>query len=104
MMPLLPGFDGSIKDSVPLRVQTHNQYQSINRGINSLHTRLSHLQNFNIDDYIFFFGLRTHAMLGDKPVTEMIYVHSKLMVVDDRRAIVGSANINDRSLIGDRDS
>ena len=34
----------------------------------------------------------------------MIYVHSKLMIVDDSYAIVGSANINQRSLDGDRDS
>ena len=34
----------------------------------------------------------------------MIYVHSKLMIVDDSVAIVGSANINQRSLAGSRDS
>lgn len=38
------------------------------------------------------------------PETSIIYVHSKLMIVDDRRCIIGSANINDRSLLGDRDS
>ena len=37
-------------------------------------------------------------------VTEIIYVHSKLMIVDDRVCICGSANINDRSLQGSRDS
>jgi phospholipase D1/2 len=37
-------------------------------------------------------------------VTEQIYVHSKCMIVDDNVVIVGSANINDRSLMGDRDS
>ena len=31
-------------------------------------------------------------------------MHSKLMIVDDRRVIIGSANINDRSMLGDRDS
>ena len=31
-------------------------------------------------------------------------MHSKLMIVDDRLAIIGSANINDRSMLGDRDS
>ncbi|WP_300729940.1 phospholipase D-like domain-containing protein, partial [Pseudomonas sp.] len=36
--------------------------------------------------------------------TEQIYVHSKLMIIDDRFALIGSANINDRSLLGDRDS
>jgi len=34
----------------------------------------------------------------------MIYVHSKLMVVDDSAAIIGSANINQRSLAGSRDT
>lgn len=38
------------------------------------------------------------------PVTEIIYIHSKLMIVDDKYVIIGSANINDRSLLGDRDS
>ena len=49
-------------------------------------------------------GLRTHSTLNDKLVTEIIFVHDKIMIVDDRVAIIGSANINDRSLMGDRDS
>lgn len=34
----------------------------------------------------------------------MIYVHNKLLIVDDRFSLVGSANIDDRSLLGNRDS
>ncbi|KAL7099721.1 hypothetical protein ACP275_09G102500 [Erythranthe tilingii] len=34
----------------------------------------------------------------------MIYVHAKMMIVDDEYIIVGSANINQRSLDGARDS
>ena len=30
----------------------------------------------------------------------MIYVHSKMMIVDDKTTIIGSANINDRSIQG----
>ncbi|KAG2387064.1 hypothetical protein C9374_002099 [Naegleria lovaniensis] len=41
---------------------------------------------------------------GKKAVTEHIYVHSKLMIVDDNITIIGSANINDRSMLGTRDS
>lgn len=37
-------------------------------------------------------------------VSEMLYIHTKLMIVDDRRVIMGSANINDRSQKGDGDS
>eukprot|EP01100_Stratorugosa_tubuloviscum_P013194 TRINITY_DN649_c2_g1_i1.p1 TRINITY_DN649_c2_g1~~TRINITY_DN649_c2_g1_i1.p1 ORF type:complete len:843 (-),score=409.69 TRINITY_DN649_c2_g1_i1:61-2589(-) len=33
-----------------------------------------------------------------------IYVHSKMMIVDDEYIMVGSANINDRSLAGNRDT
>lgn len=43
-------------------------------------------------------------MLDSKPITELIYVHSKLMITDDKTVIIGSANINDRSMIGKRDS
>lgn len=34
----------------------------------------------------------------------MIYVHSKGMIVDDEYIILGSANINQRSLEGTRDT
>ncbi|CDZ98423.1 Phospholipase D1 [Phaffia rhodozyma] len=37
-------------------------------------------------------------------ITELCYIHSKIMIVDDRRVICGSANLNDRSMCGDRDS
>lgn len=56
------------------------------------------------DPYVTLLNFRDHAELNGRPVTEMIYVHSKLMIVDDRYVLVGSANINDRSLLGDRDS
>lgn len=57
-----------------------------------------------IPNYVSIYGLRTHRILGDKVVTELIYVHSKVMIVDDEKAIIGSANINDRSMRGDWDS
>jgi phosphatidylserine/phosphatidylglycerophosphate/cardiolipin synthase-like enzyme len=63
--------------------------------------------------YFTVLNLRNWAMLKTKnekgvqeevPVTEQIYVHTKLVIADDRIAVLGSANINDRSLLGDRDS
>jgi phospholipase D1/2 len=54
--------------------------------------------------YITLLNLRTWAKLGESYVTEQVYIHTKMMVVDDRYAIVGSANVNDRSLLGNRDS
>ncbi|KAJ6535117.1 hypothetical protein B0H19DRAFT_1185017 [Mycena capillaripes] len=40
----------------------------------------------------------------DAYVSELLYIHTKLMIVDDRRVIMGSANLNDRSQKGDGDS
>ena len=59
----------------------------------------------NLSEYLNFYSLRNHGVTKiGKPVTEMIYIHSKLMIVDDTKVILGSANINDRSMLGDRDS
>lgn len=54
--------------------------------------------------YVTLLNLRNWTKLKDRYVTEQIYVHSKLMIVDDRYVLMGSANINDRSLLGGRDS
>lgn len=54
--------------------------------------------------YLTLLNLRTWDELDGRVVTEQIYVHSKLLIADDRVAILGSANINDRSLLGPRDS
>lgn len=55
--------------------------------------------------YISVFGLRNHALMPNNvPTTEIIYIHSKLLIVDDLFVIIGSANINDRSMLGNRDS
>ncbi|KAI9473922.1 MAG: hypothetical protein EXX96DRAFT_488418 [Benjaminiella poitrasii] len=40
----------------------------------------------------------------DQYVSELLYIHDKLMIVDDRIVLMGSANINDRSQLGNRDS
>ncbi|KAL7220753.1 hypothetical protein ACSBR2_013609 [Camellia fascicularis] len=57
-------------------------------------------------DYIPFYGLRAYGRLfdGGPVATSQIYVHSKIMIIDDCISLIGSANINDRSLLGSRDS
>ena len=55
-------------------------------------------------DYLTVLNLRNFGQTGSTVVTEMIYVHSKLLIVDDAVAIIGSANINDRSLNGNGDT
>lgn len=56
------------------------------------------------DKYVTLLNLRSWGELEGNCVTEQIYVHSKLTIVDDLYVLVGSANINDRSLLGTRDS
>ena len=67
-----------------------------------------------VDDYIGFFCMQKYHFVPPQfredgaaealPMTSQIYVHSKLMVIDDVTAILGSANVNDRSMMGNRDS
>lgn len=104
VMPLLPGFEGDIADKAAsvMRIQLYLEYATISRSETSLITSLEK-EGINPYDYLIFLGLRTHAKLK-KPLTEIVYVHSKLMIVDDSVVIMGSANINDRSLKGNRDS
>ena len=108
VLPLLPGFQGTIDDPAAalLRLELYWEQQTICKGPNSLLAQLR--TDANIPDphqYIQFYGLRTHALSPcGVPCTELVYVHSKLMITDDDTAIVGSANVNDRSMLGTRDS
>lgn len=40
----------------------------------------------------------------DAFVSEQLYIHSKVLIADDQLVICGSANLNDRSQLGDHDS
>jgi phospholipase D1/2 len=53
-------------------------------------------------EYVTLLNLRNWIQLGNRYETEQIYIHSKLMIVDDLYAIIGSANVNDRSMLGNR--
>ena len=109
IIPLLPGFAGSPEESSTLQVILKFTYKSISRNDGlSLIEKLKELLDENdpelFKQYIGFFSLRNHSELNGIPVTELIYIHSKLMIVDDQKVIMGSANINDRSMTGERDS
>jgi phospholipase D1/2 len=105
LIPLLPGFPGHISDTMTLQILVKYTYASIskNKGY-SIIERLIELIGDKYDDYIHFFSLRTHTIINKLPTTEIIYIHSKLMIIDDKVVIMGSANINDRSMLGYRDS
>ncbi|KEH37186.1 phospholipase D zeta 1 isoform X2 [Medicago truncatula] len=108
VIPLLPGFQGGLDDAgaASVRAIMHWQYRTICRGQNSILHNLNDLLGSKIHDYISFYGLRNYGRLSDGgPVaTSQVYVHSKIMIIDDCITLIGSANINDRSLLGSRDS
>lgn len=104
--PLLPGFEGDITTGGGSALQAimHFNYRTMNRGDNSIISQLKKEMGDRWENYISIAGLRTHADLEGKLVTELIYVHSKMLIADDNTVIIGSANINDRSMLGKRDS
>lgn len=106
VMPLLPAFEGEVGTDTGVAIQaiTHWNYASMCRGNSSILERLRAADVTDPTKYIDFFGLRKHDELHGKLIQELVYVHSKLMIVDDEVTIIGSANINDRSLLGRRDS
>ncbi|XP_075727869.1 phospholipase D isoform X1 [Rhipicephalus microplus] len=106
VMPLLPAFEGEVGTDTGVAIQaiTHWNYASMCRGDSSILERLKAADVPDPTKYIDFFGLRKHDELHGKLTQELVYVHSKLMIVDDEVTIIGSANINDRSLLGRRDS
>lgn len=108
VIPLLPGFQGGLHDigAATVRAIMHWQYRTICRGKYSILHNLYSFLGSKTEDYISFYGLRTYGRLSDGGpfVTSQVYVHSKVMIVDDRISLIGSSNINDRSLLGSRDS
>uniref|UniRef100_A0A672PTR3 Phospholipase n=1 Tax=Sinocyclocheilus grahami TaxID=75366 RepID=A0A672PTR3_SINGR len=112
--PLLPGFEGDISTGggSALQAVMHFNYRQLFffswAVVFCLYFTRFSLYTPIVDDqwmnYISICGLRTHAELEGRLVTELIYVHSKLLIADDNTVIIGSANINDRSMLGKRDS
>lgn len=107
LLPLMPGFQNTVDqaEGSSVRLIMQFQYRSICRGPHSIFGRLE-AAGINPEDYISFFSLRTWGRMGKKNalVTEQLYIHAKTIVVDDRIALIGSANINERSMLGNRDS
>ena len=107
-IPLLPGFAGEPEKSGTLQIILKYTYEGIcrNNGLSIIETLKEEMDKNgdNWQDYIGFYSLRNHQIVNGVPRTEIIYIHSKLMIIDDNYVICGSANINDRSMKGSRDS
>ena len=66
LLPALPGFEGHPADENAsiFRVQVHLALSNVKNMYRKLSKRVQ-----NVDDYLFFFSLRTHDILNGKPVT-----------------------------------
>ena len=107
VIPLMPGFQNTVdsQDGTSVRLIMQCQFRSICRGATSIFGRVR-AQGIEPEDYIQFYSLRKWGEIGPTKqlTTEQLYIHAKCMVVDDKIAIIGSANINERSMLGSRDS
>lgn len=103
-----------------LRWQSRTMEMMMDRIARALHAKV--LDDKHPTDYLMFFTPTKQespdevpsdlaapkpgsvAEKSRKSLRYMIYVHSKLAIFDDEYMVVGSANINERSLNGNRDS
>ena len=103
IVPVHP--EGNYQTGATVRYIMGWQFKTICRGGNSMVEQFRKtFPNVDISEYLSFHVIKRWDRIGDNLVHEQIYVHAKLLIVDDRTVITGSANINDRSMIGVRDS
>lgn len=113
VLPLMPDTGSDIfdfKKDIQMKGIMHYNYSTLikdNPKVAVSTSLFKALESKGIDyrDYFHVAALRKYEQLTDKIIpSEQIYVHSKVLLVDDKVSIIGSANLNDRSLEGARDS
>jgi phospholipase D1/2 len=117
---LLPMFPEGAPDAAKLMPVRYFQWQTIMGMKNKLVQGLQGIGNNGKTwkDYLSFYflgnriaapnvihpGITTRSGKVRASSRYMIYVHSKMMIVDDAWIIIGSANLNERSMSGSMDS
>eukprot|EP00656_Telonema_subtile_P001903 TRINITY_DN10827_c0_g2_i2.p1 TRINITY_DN10827_c0_g2~~TRINITY_DN10827_c0_g2_i2.p1 ORF type:complete len:335 (-),score=84.73 TRINITY_DN10827_c0_g2_i2:26-1030(-) len=106
VLPMLPAMEKDPQANESMATIIYWQQSTLFRGPDSLMGRLQNeFPEEDLTNYIGLFNLKTWEFNPKgKAYAGPVYVHSKVMIVDDRIVILGSANINDRSLLGTRDS
>jgi len=106
IVPLHP--EGSMLDSTTQAVFYWQARTLRGNGEHSffgkLHRRFPDMTEEDLEKYVVFYSLYQKDKLNQSWVSEQIYVHTKLIITDDQEMIIGSQNINDRSMSGTRDS
>ena len=117
-IPLMSAAEGKLDQGDQgslIKVLLGQQNLTLSLAVESLIQSIKRL-NVDYEDYLMICSLRKYEFRQTEPPekgfpsTELIYIHSKvgtvhkIMIVDDSKMIIGSANINDRSMWGSRDS
>jgi len=106
VLPVMPGEkcdDPSQPGTYPCRAIINANLATMCRGRYSIVGRLKEA-GVDPSKYIGFYSLRRTQLFEDDFRVQQIYVHSKILVVDDETVLIGSANLNDRSQMGNRDA
>ncbi|XP_075591084.1 uncharacterized protein LOC142597982 [Dermatophagoides farinae] len=106
---VIPLYSEGIPGSSNLQEILHWQYHTLRYMFKEINRNLRlYKSSASVEDYLRFFFL---GKIETPPKTQVpqipahqIYVHSKLMIIDDYYCLIGSGNINDRSLNGSRDT
>jgi phospholipase D1/2 len=110
IVPMFP--EGDPSGSVP-QAQRDFQWNSVAYIIRSLQkdSNVSYWGNYFTVGFLANWGTVSSLKTSGKRLAKvianrryMIYVHSKGIIVDDSYVLIGSANLNERSLAGGRDS
>lgn len=99
---LLPYFPNGDPHSYAIQTLMRRQWKTLQYFINKINAGT----NGNAAKYVTFFNtgeLKQNGLSG-KPDYEQKYPHAKLLIADDETLLIGSANLNERSLAGERDS
>ncbi|CAL4113845.1 unnamed protein product [Meganyctiphanes norvegica] len=120
---VIPMFPSGKPDSTFIQEMLYKQKQTIDLMYSRIAKAIkrSSRPDAHPQDYLLFFCLGSKVPPAARPESlvppkekgtdmafhnrrNMIYVHSKMAIFDDEYIIVGSANINDRSMSGSRDT
>lgn len=101
LLPVLPAFEGDVKHNSSSRSVLNWNLRTIRGLLQNVEMRLGVMPPSSV---LGFYSLRKAQTNNGELHSEPIYIHSKLLIVDDESAIIGSANLNDRSMLGMRDS
>ncbi len=93
--------NGDLVNSYKPRTIMHYEYATIRGILDEFRKRVPNVDPFK---YINFYCLNNVGVVQGRTYVDEVYVHDKIIIKDDKTMIVGSANINDRSMQGNRDS